>query len=268
LGRVSAASGFWGTTGAVDAWQTSFPPDASPETIDFKAFLAQAPPRDFDLKRFFRWPAYWDYGGGLAASRFVPLLADLQSLLGLRTPSRVVAGGRLHRWKDGRETPDVLTAVLDYATGPTVTLSASLNGAGMPRSIQVFGSDATLVLEDQHLIVRPDAGTEQYGEMANTLPKEYRDWFYMMHGMSNQGQIRSGVNLAEPALEYTVPQGAPSVIAGQLNDFITAVRTRVSPAGSAQLPADAADAAQLINAAYREQQPLPDSAKIARERQP
>ena len=253
LGAVTAASVKWGTAGAVDAWQLSFPPDASPDSIDFHAFLGTAPPRPFDLKRFFRWRSYWDYGGGLAADRLAPLVADLHGLLNLAAQPQLVAGGGLHRWKDGRETPDVLSAIADYAGGPTVTLSATLNGT-MPAAIEVCGTDASMIVETRRLSVRSAPAAEAYGEMANTLPREYRDWYYMMHGMSNQGQVRSAVDLSATAEDYDLPDGGTSPLAAQLNEFVNAVRTRVAPAAALQAAADAAAIADRINAAYREKE--------------
>ena len=253
LGPVTRIAASWGTSSAVAAGQTSFPPDASPDTIDFNAFLAHAPRRDFDLKRFFRWRGYWDYGGGLAASRFAPLLAAADELLELKMASRIVAGGGLHRWKDGRETPDVLAAVLDYAEGPTVTLSATLNGAAARSSIRVEGSDASLVLDDRHLMVETATPAEAYSDMAETLPRGYRDWYYMMHGMSNQGQIRMPPDVAAGVEEFPVPDGAVPSIAAALADFVAAVRTRTRSNGALERAARAAATAHRINIAYRDQ---------------
>lgn len=255
LGAITAASVRWGTAGAVDAWQISFPPDASPESIDYAAFLGPAPPRPFDLKRFFRWRGYWDYGGGLAADRFAPLLAELHGLLPLAAAPRIVAAGGLRRWKDGRETPDVLSAIADYPGGPTLTLAATQNGTAMPRVIEIFGADATLVLEERRLSIRSAPADEPYGEMANTLPREYRDWYYMMHGMTSQGQVRATVDLAATTEDYDLPDGGMSPLSGQLNEFVAAVRSRVAPAAALQAAADAAAIADRINTAYREKEP-------------
>ena len=250
IGRVAAAVLRWGTSGAVDAWQTSFPPDASPESIDFTSFLGAAPAVDFDLKRFFRWRGYWDYGGGLAAARFAPMLAEIHELLALPKPARITAGGALQRWKDGRETPDVLTAVVDYADGPTVTLSATLCGAAPP-TIELFGADAALVIEERGLSIRPVASNEAYGEMANTLPREYRDWYYMMHGMSNQGQLRAAPEPAATSETYDLPEHAAPPLSAQLTAFVNAVRTRSAAGAPLQVAADAAAVADRINVAYR-----------------
>src|ERR1035438_9319302 len=67
------------------AWVYPIPPDASPETIDWKEFLVDAPQRPFDPVRFFRWRCFADYGAGLAGDLFVHLLSGIQ---GIRSEER------------------------------------------------------------------------------------------------------------------------------------------------------------------------------------
>jgi len=53
LGQVAMVEGKIHRNSATGAWYYPIPPDASPATVDFKRFLGSAPPRDFDLRRFF-----------------------------------------------------------------------------------------------------------------------------------------------------------------------------------------------------------------------
>ena len=174
LGRVSFASGSWHTGGALEAWLIPYPPDASPETIDFDAFLGPAPRRPFDLARFFRWQRYWHYGAGLAGERFAPLLSALHWVLGCGAPRRARATGGVHRWHDGRDVPDTLLAVLDYENGLSVSLSASQNGRASER-LQLVGTRGSLVLEGGELRLSPDPELEPYAELGKTWPEHYRN---------------------------------------------------------------------------------------------
>jgi predicted dehydrogenase len=218
----------WDTAAALEAWQIPFPPDASPESIDFTTFLGPAAQRAFDLSRFFRWRCYRDYGSGLAGTRLAPQLTAIHWLLDLGVPTQVTATGALQRWKDEREVPDVIHATLQYGNGVTVLLGATQNG-GSTRELRVIGTDATLTIGDAGLTVRDHADAEPYADIGETWSKEYRDWFYMMHGMSAQGLVR-GAPQPERALErYAQPDGAATA-AAHLVDFVECVRSRRAPA--------------------------------------
>ena len=81
-------------------------PDASPETIDWKTWLRDAPDRPFDAERFFRWRCFADYGEGLAGDLFVHLLSGIQCVTGINAiPARAYSTGSLTHFKDGRDYP-------------------------------------------------------------------------------------------------------------------------------------------------------------------
>lgn len=250
LGRVTLVQGTWETGSALDAWLPPFPPDASPETIDFNTFLGGAPARDFDLYRFFRWQRYWDYGSGLAGARFAPQLAAIQWLLGAKAPERVMAAGAIRRWKDGREVPDTLTAVFEYGEGFSAALTATQNG-GSKQELRLVGTDGTLVVEESRLSFLPEPATEPYAEVGETWPKEYRDWFYMIHALAPDGQPRGGPSVSKSAETFELPAGASALLA-HLSDFLDAVRSRRPPREPLGLGLDAAGAVHRANESYRQ----------------
>ena len=241
LGKVTLVRGTWDSSTSLGAWRTPFPPDASPESIDYAAFAGGA----FDPARFFRWRCYRAYGSGLAGARFAPQLTAIHWLLGASKPSRVAATGALVRWRDGREVPDTMHASLDYSDGFTVVLSATQAG-GNCRELSLVGTEATLSLDDRGFWIDADRHAEPYADVAESWPKNYRDWFYMMHGMTPQGQVR-GTPAPEPSRErFDVPQ--PTVpAAAHLTEFVDAIRTRRAPSETADLAAGAASAAAAID---------------------
>jgi len=248
LGRVTLVAGSWHTGSALEAWLTPYPPDASPDTIDFAAFLGPAPERPFDLARFFRWRRYWDYGTGLAGERFAPLLSAVHWLLGCGAPRRAQASGALHRWRDRREVPDTLVASFDYEEGLNVTLSATQTGAGGER-LRLIGTEGSLVVEDGELRLEPGPGGEPYREVGETWPEHYRQWFYMMHGLDRRGEPRGGPRVPRVAERYRPQQGGEAEPA--LAEFVSCVRSRRAPREGLGHALDVASAVHLCNGAQR-----------------
>ena len=111
---------------AEGAWQYPIPPDADPSTIDFDTFLGKAPKTPFELKRFFRWRNYQDYGTGVAGDLFVHAFSTLNHVIGSHGPNRALATGGLRYWNDGRDVPDVTITLYDY---PKTDSHAAFNAA-------------------------------------------------------------------------------------------------------------------------------------------
>lgn len=124
IGKVNLVEAWLDRNTAIGAWQYTIPPDASPQTVDWDRFLGSAPKREFDPTRFFRWRNYREYGTGVAGDLFVHLLTGLHFSMGVNGPSRVFATGGLRFWKDGRDVPDVMLAVMDY---PDFNLALRVN---------------------------------------------------------------------------------------------------------------------------------------------
>ena len=250
LGRVTQIHGLWETASSSEAWRPKFPPDASPDTIDWKGFLGALPAREFDLYRFFRWQRYWDYSAGLAGARFGIQLSAIHWLLDATGPERVTAAGGIRRWKDGREVPDTMTGVFEYSEGFMVTLTATQNG-GRQQELRIVGTDGTLLIGEDKLTFLPEPLDEPYPETGESWPKEYRDWFYMIHSRAPDGQLRSGASVLKAAevFELSANVNAPAL---HLADFVDAVRFRRAPKEPLALGIASAAAAHRANESYRQ----------------
>src|ERR1044072_790865 len=97
------------------AWQYSIPPDATPERIDWDRFLGNAPNVPFEPIRLFRWRNSRAYGTGIGGDLFIHLFSGLHFMVGINGPTRVLGTGGLRYWNDGRDVPDVLLGLCDYA---------------------------------------------------------------------------------------------------------------------------------------------------------
>src|SRR5215472_2401462 len=128
LGEVTYIEAHTDRNGPSGAWVYPVAPDASPETIDWKEWIRDAPDRPFNAERFFRWRCFADYGEGLGGDLFVHLLSGIQSVSGINAvPSSAYSSGSLTHFKDGRDFPDLLATLYDYPGGAVVNLHCNQN---------------------------------------------------------------------------------------------------------------------------------------------
>ncbi|NUM54186.1 MAG: Gfo/Idh/MocA family oxidoreductase [Candidatus Hydrogenedentes bacterium] len=89
-------------------------PNAKPgNDLNWEAFLGDAPKRDFDVSRYFRWRMYEDYSGGPVTDLFPHSLTPTVFMLGVSVPSQAVGIGGIYRYPE-REVPDTFNMLLDY----------------------------------------------------------------------------------------------------------------------------------------------------------
>lgn len=153
IGTLNMVEARYNRNSSLGAWQYSLPPNLSEDDIAWDRFLGDAPQRDFDPVRFFRWRNYWDYGTGLAGDLFVHLLTITHHVTSSQGPTSISSTGGLRFWKDGREVPDVQTGLFEYPeteAHPPFTLSLQSNladGSGGGRLLRFVGSDGAITLQ-------------------------------------------------------------------------------------------------------------------------
>ena len=156
IGQVTMVRAAYNRNGDSGAWLYPIPPDASPATVKWDAFLGPAPKRPFDLDRFFRWRCYWDYSGGVATDLFVHLVSWYHHALDLTGPSAVMAAGGNYRYKATHEVPDTVNALLMYP-GLTANLTCTFNNAeGTQSGLEILGTEGSLALRDGGLTFTPE----------------------------------------------------------------------------------------------------------------
>ena len=153
IGKLNYAEGFWARNSPWGAWQYDIPADASEKTVDWKMFLNKYPDKPFDAKRFFRWRCYKDYGTGVSGDLFVHLFSSLHFITNSKGPQKIMAMGGLRYWKDGREVPDILMGMFDYAETeqhPAFNLSLRVNfvdGTADSTYLRLVGSEGSMNVE-------------------------------------------------------------------------------------------------------------------------
>lgn len=110
-------------------WGERMPiPDAEAKpgpNLNWERFLGDAPPRPFDVSRFFQWRMFWDYAGGPATDLLVHTFTPIFCILELDFPQRVFGGGGTFQYE--REVPDQCNIVADFKDGPSVVMTSSLS---------------------------------------------------------------------------------------------------------------------------------------------
>jgi predicted dehydrogenase len=151
IGELTYVEAYCDRTDARGAWNYSIPTDASPQTIDFDAFLGKAPKVPFNAERFFRWRNFKDYGTGAAGDLIVHLLTAVHTITGSTGPDSIYALGELNYWKDGRDAYDLVNALMTYpkaATHPSFQLHTRINltdGSGKGGfGLKLIGTDGII----------------------------------------------------------------------------------------------------------------------------
>ena len=129
IGKLNCIEASFDRQSALGAWEYTMPPDASEKTVDWDHYQGDAPKKPYDPKRFFWWRNYQDYGTGVAGDLFVHLVSRVHFVTDSKGPTKIYSTGALTHWKDGRDVPDVMTAIMHYPETPTTgDLSAVLAG--------------------------------------------------------------------------------------------------------------------------------------------
>jgi predicted dehydrogenase len=178
LGELNMVEAWLDRNTAIGAWQYSIPPDANEQTVDWDRFLGSAPSRPFEAKRFFRWRNYSDYGTGVAGDLFVHLLTGLHFATGVQGPSRVYATGGIRYWKDGRDAPDVMLALMDYP-GFTLALRVNFKNAGTTEDFgfRFVGTEGTMTTGFTTLTLAKHPRDTEPGYTIDTFPKAQQQKF-------------------------------------------------------------------------------------------
>lgn len=178
IGQVTMIRAAYNRNTASGAWIYPIPPDASAETVNWEMFLGSAPKRAFDLARFFRWRCYSDYSGGIATDLFVHLCTTIHFLMDAKAPAKVMAMGELYRWKESRDVPDTLNAVLEYPEGFAVNLSSTFNNqTSAEGSFQILGTKGAIALGDG-MTFYPETAMEDNRWIVESWPRRLEDAYY------------------------------------------------------------------------------------------
>jgi predicted dehydrogenase len=253
IGKLTVINAWWDRNPnyPVLAFDSSIPPDASPETIDWPRFLGAAPRIPFNAEHFFQWRKWKAYGSGVAGDLFVHLFSGTHFVTGSHGPTTAVGTGGLRYWKDGRDQPDVLLGLFDYPEGFNLHLRVNfVYGAPENEGFIFTGSEGTLQIAGDSVIIKrsprlpaPDYNIDSWAEATQEkFLAEFRKKYPPVHPSGN------------PAAEderYVAPPGYSDSF-DHFKNFFQAVRTRQSVVEDAVFGFRAAGAALLANVSYEQ----------------
>ncbi|MEP6539713.1 MAG: Gfo/Idh/MocA family oxidoreductase, partial [Bryobacteraceae bacterium] len=169
IGKMLMSQGSYHRNSVEGEWNYTIEPDAGPDGkgenyLDWKMWLGSATKRPYDADRFFRFRKYWDYSGGIATDLFFHVVAPMNICWGEpQFPYKVMAGGGIYQFKDGREVPDTFYLAGDYPKEHSIVLSSSMaNSQHIPGLIR--GHEASLIMVEhgrfeghaEFITVRPE----------------------------------------------------------------------------------------------------------------
>ena len=211
------------------AWVNPIPPDASPETVDWKTWIEGAPQRPFDLNRFFCWRQFADYGSGQAGDLFVHLLSGIHFLTGTnQAPERAYSSGGIYFYKDGRDYPDLLWTLYDYPKFK-LAIRCNSNNASEGECSTFYGKNGTMVIRARTVTFKPEPSCHQMDDYTvHGWPKKLRDQYQAewkkAHPLPPVGEFK----VEEDSEEFVMPTGYDDKTE-HLANFFHAVRTRQLP---------------------------------------
>ncbi len=228
------------------AWVYPIAPDCSPKTLDWDAFLVDAPQRPFDAVRFFRWRCFRDYGEGLAGDLFVHLLSGIQFIAGLNMPpSRAYSTGSLTYFNDGRDFPDLMVTLYDYPGDMTVSIHCNQNNASGDTTI-FYGKEATMAIDGNTLTITPqDTSPQPEGYSIGAWVAAEREQYLKEWRAANPAHAAT-LGAAET---YTVSPGYDDT-ADHISNFFRAIETRQHVVEDETFGNHAAIACHMANYSY------------------
>jgi predicted dehydrogenase len=249
LGDVYFVEAFWDRNSDSGAWVYPIPPDASASTIDWNAFLGDAPKRPFDPVRFFRWRCFTDYGEGLAGDLFVHLISGIHFITGTDTiAQRAQSTGGIFRFKDGREFPDLIDTFYDYPNFRAAIRCNLSNGGG--EFIGFYGTKGTMIIKDATLTFKPeDTRPEPEAYSIYGWPEKMRNEYLAKFASDHPLPGVKDFKVDGTGESFALPPGYSDLSEHQAN-FFNAVRTRKKVVENENFGNNAAIGCHLANHAY------------------
>ena len=252
LGQITMIRAQFNRNTADGAWIYPIPPDASTKTVNWEMFLGPAPQRPVDYARFFRWRCYQDYSGGMSTDLFVHLVTSIHFMMNAKMAGKVVAMGELYRWKESRDVPDTINAVLEYPEGFVANLSGTFNNQyGSESGFQILGTKGSLIVGET-LAFYPEIVNQDNRWIVDSWPSAMEKAYYENPEVrAEEMPLTREPEVLLGSEQFREIGLDPTIV--HMRNFFSCVQTRKQPAEDALAGHRAASCAHLVNASLREQ---------------
>lgn len=216
IGKINLIEASTDRQDALGAWQYTLPTDANPETVDWDMYLSGMSKQSFDANKFFRWRNYKDFGTGVSGDLFVHLITGIHFITGSVGPIRIYSSGQLCYWKDGRDVPDVMTAILEYPETiehPAFQVELRVNfvsGSGDRGMTRLIGSEGAMELgwngvTLNHSIMAKAPGIGGWDSLS-TYPAAMQEELKKQYDAKYSAEDKK--RPTKPSIRYTPPEGS------------------------------------------------------------
>lgn len=248
LGQVSVVDITMFRNSASGAWDWEIEAEGNPGTINWVEFLGDAPAREFDPERYFRWRKFWDYGTGISGDLLSHEWDAVNFVMDLGIPASCIASGGVYYWKERREVPDVFSAVYEYPhRGLSVLWNCTFSNSayGINTGTHLYGKNATLKYDYSGKSV--DVFLEPHIDENSEIMRELRD---RLQATGSKPMPDCG----NPV--YSLTRNDHFYVTSHFENFIDCVRSRERTRCNEDEAFEEAVTSVMSVIAYKEQRPV------------
>lgn len=215
IGQLNCIEASFDRQDALGAWEYTMPTDGSPQTVDWDRYVEGMNKMAWDPKKFFWWRNYRDFGTGVAGDLFVHLLSGIHLMTDSYGPDTIFASGQLCYWKDGRDVPDVMTAIMHYpetAQHPEFQVMLRVNfvsGQGDKGITRFIGSEGVMEMLDSGFKVTNSIMAKAPGiggwDSFDTYPKAMQEELMRQYNQKYTAEEKK--RPVKPEVNYIAPEG-------------------------------------------------------------
>ncbi len=252
IGPVRQVELFLGRNAPSGAWEYPPPPDLSPATLDWPAWIGNGPKHEFDPITFARWRAFRNYGTGMAGDLMVHLISGMQFITGInQMPDYAISVGGIYRFPDGRDMPDLQVTTFLYGKVPVTVRTTQ--GTETPEMTRIMGPHGVIEVTNNTTILRPQLGTDRSPDYGlNGFPSAMHAAYEKQWHTENEAEVAA--HPFNDVQEFQGPNWDDQK--PHLSNFFNAVRTRQPVVEDVLFGHHAAGACHMANASYFEGRPV------------